>query len=361
MGYHVVGVDYSTEMVRLARAEGVLDVRLMDIRDLDFHEATFAGVWANASLHHLSNRDLRAALAEFWRVLEPGGVLFISVKRGQSGHVVNEDYQGCPRHYVYRWVEDLRPVLEDIGFCEYESNTVPGGTVPPEWVYIYAIKPRCQQLMLPFGCRMCHIIGRLSGVYDRRDTSSPLCDQPILAMSQCVVFPALGQIVEGYLLAVSLEHVPCFGALSAQRWGEINNLKRVLREMLEAQFGPVVFFEHGSVSPFHLTGSSVVHAHLHACPAPKEFLKSVAKVVAFVQVDAGKFARECFASARGYLLIEDHGGVSWGCTPPAGLPSQFLRRHLARSTGCTGKWDWASYPHTEQVALTIRRLGAMKG
>ena len=361
MGYVVIGIDYSQEMLRLARAEGRLDVRLMDMRDLDFNDESFDGVWANASVHHLSNRDLRLVLAEFQRVLRPGGVLFVSVKRGAPGPIINEEYPNCPRHYMRHWVDSLRPPLAESGFCEYESNTMPGGTDPQEWIQLYAVKPRDRQLVLPFECGMCRVVRESREEQGRPHVKTPMCDQPLWVTPNYIVFPALGQIVEGYLLIVSLEHIPCFGALSVDAWGELQSLKERLRRMLEEEFGPVVFFEHGSASQSRLAGNSVVHAHMHACPAPTAFLDSVAAAVKPKLVDNCTFARECFAAGQPYLLIEDHGGQSYGCAPPQGLPSQFLRRHLARSVNRIGEWDWEYYPHAEQVASTVQRLNLRKG
>jgi SAM-dependent methyltransferase len=68
----VVAVDLSPRMVELARERGV-DARVADAQWLPFADAEFDCVTANWMLYHVS--DLDGALAEFGRVLRPGGRL----------------------------------------------------------------------------------------------------------------------------------------------------------------------------------------------------------------------------------------------------------------------------------------------
>lgn len=78
----VVGVDLSTEMLKLAEeycmasefAERV-SYQLADAKGLDFPDASFDAVCSNTILHHIP--DPTPFLAEAWRVLKPGGVLLI--------------------------------------------------------------------------------------------------------------------------------------------------------------------------------------------------------------------------------------------------------------------------------------------
>jgi ubiquinone/menaquinone biosynthesis C-methylase UbiE len=77
----VVGVDLSPEMVRLARdalAEAGVeaDARVMDAEDLEFPASTFTVVLCAFGLFFLP--DAERAVAEFRRVLVPGGVLGVS-------------------------------------------------------------------------------------------------------------------------------------------------------------------------------------------------------------------------------------------------------------------------------------------
>jgi SAM-dependent methyltransferase len=68
----LVAVDLSPRMVELARERGV-DARVGDAQRLAFRDAQFDCVVANWMLYHVD--DLELALAEFVRVLVPGGRL----------------------------------------------------------------------------------------------------------------------------------------------------------------------------------------------------------------------------------------------------------------------------------------------
>jgi SAM-dependent methyltransferase len=76
-GCEYVGVDLSATAVERAREAG-LDARVIDdASELPFEDATFAGVIAVEVLEHVF--EPQRAVAEFRRVLQPGGVLFISL------------------------------------------------------------------------------------------------------------------------------------------------------------------------------------------------------------------------------------------------------------------------------------------
>ena len=78
-GYDVTGLDFSTNMLAIARArwpEG--DWREGDMRDLD-EVAAWDGIIGWNSLFHLSAEDQRACLPRLARALTPTGALMLSV------------------------------------------------------------------------------------------------------------------------------------------------------------------------------------------------------------------------------------------------------------------------------------------
>ncbi len=77
-GARVVAIDISPELVERARREvpePTVEFRVDNAYDLDAEDRTFDAVVGSSVLHHL---DVGRALAEFRRVLRPGGVLALS-------------------------------------------------------------------------------------------------------------------------------------------------------------------------------------------------------------------------------------------------------------------------------------------
>jgi SAM-dependent methyltransferase len=76
-GASVVGVDIDESMVQLARRQHPkLDFRRADAAALPFEDGSFDAVVANFLVHHL--RSASDAIAEFARVLAPGGVVALT-------------------------------------------------------------------------------------------------------------------------------------------------------------------------------------------------------------------------------------------------------------------------------------------
>lgn len=83
LGYHVEAFDGSVEIVRLAREYTGLPVAHLTFQDVawDHH---FDGIWACASLLHVSLSALPDVLAQLRRAVRPGGVIFASFKYGEG-------------------------------------------------------------------------------------------------------------------------------------------------------------------------------------------------------------------------------------------------------------------------------------
>lgn len=109
-GYRVKAFDASPEMaVRATRFSGVA-VEILRFAELK-REREFDGVWACASMVHLSPTDLEGALRAVMRSLREGGVLYVSLKKGTGSY---RDESG--RHYYLHELAGVQPLLEAIGF-----------------------------------------------------------------------------------------------------------------------------------------------------------------------------------------------------------------------------------------------------
>lgn len=81
-GFQVTAIDASPAMVREAWSRGV-PARVLSFQELGATEA-FDGIWACASLLHVSRAELGEVLRRFARALRPGGALFASVRQGEG-------------------------------------------------------------------------------------------------------------------------------------------------------------------------------------------------------------------------------------------------------------------------------------
>lgn len=82
-GYKVCSIDASRELCKLAEEYIGQSVECVRFQDMEY-EGLFDGVWACASLLHLSKKELPMVLRKFYRALKLGGVMYASFKYGDK-------------------------------------------------------------------------------------------------------------------------------------------------------------------------------------------------------------------------------------------------------------------------------------
>ncbi|NJB68741.1 SAM-dependent methyltransferase [Desulfobaculum xiamenense] len=85
LGHKVTAFDASQAMVERAREHTGLCVHQLRFDEMTW-DGEFDGVWANASLLHLSEDELLTALSRIATALRPGGTAYASFKYGQGTH-----------------------------------------------------------------------------------------------------------------------------------------------------------------------------------------------------------------------------------------------------------------------------------
>lgn len=83
LGYHVTAFDAAHELASLASDYTGIDVQVRTFDDIDEH-GRYDGIWACASLLHLSREEIPLVLARCWNALKPSGVFYLSFKLGQG-------------------------------------------------------------------------------------------------------------------------------------------------------------------------------------------------------------------------------------------------------------------------------------
>jgi SAM-dependent methyltransferase len=117
LGLDVFGVDLSPAMIDLAReAYPELRFELGSMDALDIADGALQGVVSWYSIIHAPQQDVPAYIAEFSRVLTPGGHLLLGFFESAGDPVTQFDHKVAP---AYRWpIDELAKFAGDAGFTE---------------------------------------------------------------------------------------------------------------------------------------------------------------------------------------------------------------------------------------------------
>lgn len=119
-GLEITGVDLSAAFAEIARTNHPgLTFSVGSITALPLGDETLAGLVCWYVLHHVPDSDLPGVLAEFHRVLAPGGQLLIGGHTGEGSYLKTEGYGGLPmKVLITRRTNDvLTGLLRDAGFA----------------------------------------------------------------------------------------------------------------------------------------------------------------------------------------------------------------------------------------------------
>jgi SAM-dependent methyltransferase len=125
-GYRVEAVDGSVEMCKRAESLIKQPVHLMFFDELNADQK-YDGVWACASLLHISKGHITDMIQRIERSLKPGGIFYMSVKKGdlngeRNGRIFadyqEEEIKGILTAQQFEILElnvseDARPLRED--------------------------------------------------------------------------------------------------------------------------------------------------------------------------------------------------------------------------------------------------------
>jgi ubiquinone/menaquinone biosynthesis C-methylase UbiE len=145
-GVDVFGIDLSPGMVEEARkANPDIEFRVGDMRALDLPDGSLAGIAAFYSIIHVPREEVTDALRELRRVLQPGGVLFLTFHVGDE--VVHlEDFLGHPvsLDFTFFTQGEMEGYLRDAGFrvdTSIQRPPYPDVEHQSTRVYIFVLKP----------------------------------------------------------------------------------------------------------------------------------------------------------------------------------------------------------------------------
>lgn len=133
LGHDAVGLDGCAAFCAMARERTGCEVLHQDFLELSLEDASFDGVFANASLFHVPGRELPRVLGELRRALRPRGVLFSSNPRGDK-----EGWYG-ERYGAYFELDGWRELVNKAGFEEIAHYYRPQGLPRSEQPWLASV------------------------------------------------------------------------------------------------------------------------------------------------------------------------------------------------------------------------------
>lgn len=118
-GFHVVGLDLSPGMIKIARKRHPdIEFRLEDLREPKFPDRSFAGIIGSFSLIHIPKKDVPGTLNKYNKLLKEQGVLFLTLQGGRSEELfVDEPYKPGEKTFLNIFSEaEIKKELEKTGF-----------------------------------------------------------------------------------------------------------------------------------------------------------------------------------------------------------------------------------------------------
>ena len=131
-GFKVAAFDASTEMCKAAAAYTGLEVKQMMFQELDYCDE-FDGIWACASLLHVSYDELPDVIRRLKRALKKDGVIYVSFKYG------TEETTKGGRTFSNFTEKTVKTLMDNAGFAIKEcvvSEDVRPDRAGEKWVNV---------------------------------------------------------------------------------------------------------------------------------------------------------------------------------------------------------------------------------
>ncbi len=178
------------------------------------------------------------------------------------------------------------------------------------------------------------------------------------------VIAGMGQLVEGYILILSKKHFNSMAYISSDLLGELSELSEKIRFCIETEYATPLIFEHGSVlevevgkSPAQGGGMCIDHAHFHYIPLAdsRPIITSLKSEFSWHSISELSDLEIQARNHQPYIFVQasDLERLVFKADSP---PSQYMRRLIAQHLGIADKWNWATHPEPEKLALTVNRL-----
>ncbi len=123
--FQVTGVDFSEAQIELAR-KSVPNAQFLcaDMTQLDFPENTFDGITSYYAIIHIPREEHESLLANFHRMLKPGGIALLCLGAENLIDDIDENYLGTRMYWSHYDTETYLKMLNACGFSIIWSRRV---------------------------------------------------------------------------------------------------------------------------------------------------------------------------------------------------------------------------------------------
>ena len=170
-----------------------------------------------------------------------------------------------------------------------------------------------------------------------------------------LVFPPLGEFIEGGLLLATREHVMSMAHLDPLGYEELEALMREVSDRLSSRYGcRPLCFEHAPVCAGDKGTCCVDHAHLNVFPARVDVHEHLKKFP-HTKIDGMRELADMKHRGQPYLFLQDNEGNRF--VYQAGIvPSQYVRRIVTATLGMPQRWHWRDYLGLDELKRTLAAL-----
>ena len=136
-GFYVTPMDGSEEMCKLAEVNTDEEVLQMTFEEMDFDDV-FDGIWACASLVHLTEDEMEEILGKLVQALKMDGILYFSVHKGDRDGIYNGRYF---RDYTRKELYGLMEKFSELELIDiWTTQDVRPGKTDKMWLNVLARK-----------------------------------------------------------------------------------------------------------------------------------------------------------------------------------------------------------------------------
>lgn len=123
--FQVTGVDFSEAQIELSK-KNVPNATFLceDMTKLNFPENTFDGITSYYAIIHIPREEHQSLLANFHRMLKPGGFALLCLGAEHLIDDIDEDYLGTRMYWSHFDTETYLRMLNDCGFSMIWSRRV---------------------------------------------------------------------------------------------------------------------------------------------------------------------------------------------------------------------------------------------